>query len=156
MKWVRQKHKLGCASASLAMIAGIDYDSALSLVHPARKKGTRVCTTIGHMSDVMRGMGMPVTIRYNPADLEHLGNPVPPYPLSEMTCSHNRWMWLGDWLGRPIEPALLTVWMEPYIPWRHAVVWDGSTILDPMIEPSKRDIPDSVYFKNLVSAIIVR
>lgn len=152
MIWLRQKHKLGCASASLAMIAGISYDEAIALVHPGRKKRTRVCTTVSHMADVMMGLGMEVEIRYNPASDPNETRPQW-FTLSQLTKSHERMIWLGDWLGRPVGPALLTVWMDPYIPWRHAVVWDGERILDPMI---KESYPVESYFNNLVSAIVVK
>lgn len=45
MKWIKQKHKHGCAVACLAMIAGIGYYKALALLHPNRSPRKSTLTT---------------------------------------------------------------------------------------------------------------
>lgn len=58
MKLIRQKHKQGCASACLAMIANLSYEDALTLIHPSRKPKTRVTTNLIRLSEVLKDLNL--------------------------------------------------------------------------------------------------
>lgn len=56
MRLVLQKHKNGCASACLAMIANISYAEAIKLLKPNRKKGQVVSSSIIDLCLVLKKM----------------------------------------------------------------------------------------------------
>lgn len=58
MKWVRQKHRTGCGPACLAMIAGVSYEQALRFVHPRRRKGSTVATSVAKLVRGIRRAGL--------------------------------------------------------------------------------------------------
>lgn len=99
---MKQRHKLGCGSASLAMIMGITYETALSLVHPNRVKYKRVSTSRDRLVEVLLNHGFICEV----IDFSYLGAEEKQLKLM----SDNRC-------------GILCVWMEPYKPWRHAMGW---------------------------------
>lgn len=52
MRFVKQKHKNGCAIAVLAMLTGIGYDKVYKRVHPKVKAGQSITGT--HIEQVLR------------------------------------------------------------------------------------------------------
>lgn len=128
MKYVRQKHKLGCGSASLAMVMGISYDEALSLVHPSRPKYSRVCTDIRRIGSI----------------LVDAGYKVEPKILTEVD---DRRAVLDS------RMAIMIVWMDAFYPWRHACAWDGEKVFDPMFREGLG--PAEFYMDHMVKVILV-
>lgn len=71
IKLIRQKHRLGCGIACLAMIAGISYDESLALLHPNREKGEVTSVYTDRLVDVIRDLGYHCSIYWGnfPLDL---------------------------------------------------------------------------------------
>lgn len=128
MKYIRQKHKLGCGSASLAMVMGISYDQALSLIHPLRPKYSKVCTDIIRIGSVLVNAGYKV----EPKILTSLDDP--------RTVLDSRM-------------AIMIVWMDEFYPWRHACAWDGKKVFDPMFRKGLGT--EEFYMDHMVKAILV-
>jgi len=53
MKFVKQKHKDGCAIASLAMVTGLSYDKVLHKVHPNYLKYKCASVKIKNLSKLL-------------------------------------------------------------------------------------------------------
>jgi ABC-type bacteriocin/lantibiotic exporter with double-glycine peptidase domain len=103
MRFVKQKHKCGCAIACIAMLCGIGYNSALEIVHPKRNPRDGVETTFETFLRSLARCNKDYKINFTNLDLNKLKN---------NAC------------------IMITV---PNKGFRHAVVWDAKTkkILDP-------------------------
>lgn len=74
MKRVPQRHKLGCVSASLAMVAGISYTDSLKLIHPRRVKGTKVFSNLKRLYTVLQNLKLNPEINFKP-DIRNIKYP---------------------------------------------------------------------------------
>lgn len=124
MKFVKQKHKNGCAVASLAMLSGIGYDKVIKVVHPFYKNYGQPRRYPGvHIEQVLRSMeklGLQFRVSCLKQDVTKLKN-----------------------------NAIIAVYIAPGS--RHAVVWDAKRkkILDPWWKPSKIKITKHYVQKHM-------
>lgn len=130
IKLIRQKHRLGCGIACLAMIAGISYNESLALLHPNREKGEITSVDTDQLVSAIRDLGYHCSIYW--------GN----FPLNLFSSR----MIIGV-LHPKSRPK------SPYCE-SHVVVWDPKVnrIYDPY---RSRALPKEKYQKEIGYAIFV-
>jgi hypothetical protein len=123
MKYIKQRHISGCGVAATAMLTGVSYDAALSVVRPDRKPGDCACTSL---KDMIRG-------------IETLGHKA-------------RLSYQNGKLRGSKENAMIIVsnpGKNPHAPF-HVVVWDADKqkIMDPWGRPSEFTIDEKFVKKH--------
>lgn len=106
IKKINQKHKLGCASACLAMVTDLSYEQALKKLKPHRKSGQRTSVSTIELVKILRKIGF---------------NPIVYYYLSDKKISELN------------SDALIIVKTDSENNYNHVIVWNAKhkRILDP-------------------------
>lgn len=122
IKKVKQKHKLGCASACLAMVMNISYEKALKKLKPHRKSHQRTSANILELIATLKKNN------FNPIVYWYLSDTKPIATVDTM--------------------ALIVVKTNLLLDYTHVVVWDPKTkrILDPAREKA---LPLKTYQKSV-------
>lgn len=127
-----QRHRTGCAVASLAMLLDISYNKAMQVLHPKRKQYQRVTGDIWKISKALKYLKKNFTVHSNLGTL--FGNVNNKVDIKSLK-----------------NPALLCLYTVDIVKGNHAVVWDPETqkVLDP---GRKKNMPISFYQKRLTFA----
>lgn len=131
IKKVLQKHKNGCAVASIAMLAGISYEEAIKALHPNRKPYEKISANLFAIAAALSRLNIGIDFKTP---------------------------WSKTLNIKDIDkPALLCIDLSDKARHNHAVVWDPETqkIINP--DPNrKRSLPISYYQNRLNYAIVLK